>query len=65
MVLCKRVIETIKTLSPTEEDKGWSLLNQSLRWPEPGAGDGEEVVVGTRVLGHLGYGVWSYAGLMT
>lgn len=51
MVLCKRVIETIKTLSPTEEDKGWSLLNQSLRWPEPGAGDGEEVVVGTRVLG--------------
>lgn len=52
------------TLAPTKEDKGWSPPNQSLRPPEPGAGDGEEVVAGTRVLGHLGYGVWSYAGLV-
>lgn len=56
----KRVLEISKTLAPTEEDKEWSL-----RPPEPGARDGEEVAVGTRVLGHLGYGVWSYSGRMT
>lgn len=66
MVLSKRkCLETSKTLSPTEEDKGWSPPNQSLRPPEPGDGDRDGVVVGTRVLGHLGYGIWSYAGIMT